>query len=303
MVAAIGYTGANTCLRYLAATSDTAWVTCMKAAVATVALGPWVLYRSAIGRSVMPHARALISLMLAGLIGQFGNLGMQYALEVVGLAVTVPVLFGMILATSALLGRVALGEHVSRRSIAAIGLSIVSVTLLGWGAGAVQPGPAPVAGPLLVASAVGVACLAGVAFAIMSVVVRVVVSGVTSTVTIVFVTTAVGTVVIGALSVVRIGTAAMLATPPLDLAVMIAAGAFNLLAYLALVKGLQLTTVVHANVLNASQVAMCAVVGVVLFSETLSLVLVLGITLTIVATVLIDRPRDDQANLSRRARA
>ena len=48
---------------------------------------------------------------------------------------------------------------------------------------------------------------------------------------------------------------------------MAAAGVFNLIGFLGLIYGLQRTTVVHANVVNASQVAMAAVAGMALFHE------------------------------------
>ena len=100
------------------------------------------------------------------------------------------------------------------------------------------------------------------------------------------------------LSVYRIGMPAMLSTPWGDMTVMLAAGAFNLVAYLGLAKGLQLTTIIHANVLNASQVAMCAVAGMLLFSESPNLAVLLGVGLTVVGTMLIDRPRAEEVGLA-----
>lgn len=50
-----------------------------------------------------------------------------------------------------------------------------------------------------------------------------------------------------------------------------------------------MTTIVHANVLNASQVAMAAVAGLLFFAEEPSAHLILGICLTIAGTLLIDR--------------
>ena len=74
---------------------------------------------------------------------------------------------------------------------------------------------------------------------------------------------------------------------------MLAAGTFNLVAFLAITKGLQLTTVVHANVLNASQVAMGALAGMILFKESLNSWMVLGICVTIAGVLLIGRAPDE----------
>ena len=71
---------------------------------------------------------------------------------------------------------------------------------------------------------------------------------------------------------------------------MLAAGTLNLIGFLGITKGLELTTVVRANLLNASQVAMAAVAGTLLFGEPFTRWLFAGVCLTIVGVVLIDRP-------------
>ena len=45
--------------------------------------------------------------------------------------------------------------------------------------------------------------------------------------------------------------------------------------------------VIHVNIINSSQVAMCAVAGVILFREPLTASLALGVLLTIGGTLLI----------------
>ena len=84
----------------------------------------------------------------------------------------------------------------------------------------------------------------------------------------------------------------MLQTPPEHFAWMYAAGFFNLLGFVAIIKGLQLTTVVHANVVNASQVALAAIAGILLFNEPRNPWLILGVGLTALGVVLIDRPSE-----------
>ena len=72
---------------------------------------------------------------------------------------------------------------------------------------------------------------------------------------------------------------------------MILAGLANALAFFALAKSLQLIEVVHVNALNASQVAMAAVAGVVLFNESLTTPLVVGVLLTGFGLLLMRRAR------------
>jgi len=100
---------------------------------------------------------------------------------------------------------------------------------------------------------------------------------------------------LGPLSVYRLGIAQLASTPTEQFGWMLAAGGFNLVAFLAISKGLQLTTVVHANVLNASQVAMAVVAGWIFFKESMNLWLILGVALTILGIILIDRPADEEA--------
>jgi drug/metabolite transporter (DMT)-like permease len=55
----------------------------------------------------------------------------------------------------------------------------------------------------------------------------------------------------------------------------------------AITQGLARTTVIHANVLNASQVAMAALAGIFLFAEPLTPWLTLGVVLTICGIILV----------------
>jgi drug/metabolite transporter, DME family len=65
-----------------------------------------------------------------------------------------------------------------------------------------------------------------------------------------------------------------------------------LIGFLALIHGLKRTTVVHANVVGASQVAMAALAGVAIFAEQPNQWLILGVCLTVVGILGIDRPTD-----------
>ncbi len=245
----------------------------------------------------MPTLRVVVTLILVGLAVQLaGNLSLQWAFGVVGLAISVTVVFGVMLIASAVMGLIVLGERVSHRSAGAVGLLMGSIVLLSFGAGTANQSIAATSGvatgSFWVVLGIGAACLAGIAYAVMSVVIRHTVNNAVSPVTIIFITTTVGVGTTGSLSIWRVGIPELIATRSTDLAIMLAAGTFNLVAFLLLNKGLQLTTVVHANVYNASQVAMCAVAGMLLFTEPPSPILLLGLCLTISGMILIDRPAD-----------
>ena len=87
----------------------------------------------------------------------------------------------------------------------------------------------------------------------------------------------------------------MTATPWQQYALMFEAGVCNLIAFTALVRGLQLTTVLHVNMINAGQVATAAVIGVLFFNENCNGWLVLGVCLMIVGIFAFGSPVDQEA--------
>jgi len=129
-------------------------------------------------------------------------------------------------------------------------------------------------------------------YAVLTITIRHNVTAATPMAVVVFITTLMGVITLGPLSLWRLGAERLLDTSPQEAAWMLAAGTLNLIAFLAITKGLQLTTVVHANVLNASQVAMAAFAGLLFFDEPFTLWLALGVGLTIVGVAAIDRPEE-----------
>jgi drug/metabolite transporter (DMT)-like permease len=123
-------------------------------------------------------------------------------------------------------------------------------------------------------------CFAGFSYCLLGVAIRYTSARGLPLSTILVSTTLTGFLVLGALSLARLGMAALEATAPADLTVMLAAGVFNAVAYLALAKALHLTGVVFVNALNASQTAMAALVGIAFFYEPPTLPLLAGIGLT-----------------------
>lgn len=284
-------------MRQLADHCDPMWVIFNKELVTVVPAGLWMLYRALRGRTVFPSRGALALLIGVGLAVQLGaNLGLQWALGVVGLAIAIPAVFGVMLTASAVLGNVFLGERVSRRSAAAVGLLLVSLAMLGAAIyAAVEPEASESTRiePLLLALGIGVPCAAGAIYAMLTIAIRRTIAGPTPMSTILFTTTVMAVVSLGPLCVYRLGMRQLLDTPPPQLAWMLAAGTLNLIAFLAITKGLELTTVVHVNVLNATQVALAAVAGMALFDEPLTAWLITGVALTIVGVVMIDRPAEE----------
>ncbi|MDZ7617006.1 MAG: EamA family transporter, partial [Patescibacteria group bacterium] len=106
---------------------------------------------------------------------------------------------------------------------------------------------------------------------------------------VVFTITGVGAVSLAVLSLRENGLDAWRALPGDHLAWMLAAGVLNLIGFAALTKGLHLASVVNVNLLNASQVAMAACAGIILFHEQVTPWLIVGVAMTVVGMILIDR--------------
>lgn len=336
--AALGYTVTNGFLRYLAALgADEMWVVCIKEVVTVCIVGPWLLVQYSRRDRPLLRTRVVVVLMLIGLAVQvYGNVNMQWAFGIVGLAVSMPAAFGAMIVGSAVLGWFLLGEAVGWRTIVAMVAVIGAIVILSTGAtsgrqslqesAAAQASPGTMGtfshmvpeGPSLPgaqaavpgvgwlrldrnksvsqhlvavlgepALAVAAACLAGLVYAVLGVGIRWATRHETPVSVIVFVVTGMGVLSLGGLSLVRVGARQLLATDPFQLGLMLSAGVANLLGFLAITKGLQLVPVAHANVVNASQVALGAVLGVALFGELRGVWLVLGVGLTVVGILLV----------------
>ena len=294
IAAALLYTAANVTLRMLVIGGDAFQMVAIRESMTPLLIGPWLVVCACRGDRVMPRGRILLLLILAGLATELvGNIAVFWALAIVGLAVEIPLVVGVTVLSATLMGRVFLGERVPPRSLLALAVLLVSIVLLNLGAGnanAAIAAHAPVAkGLFWVALAVSATCAAGVAFGLLSLSIRVAVThGISPAATVVAITIF-GPLTLGPICVYRSGLQHCLALSGPDFGLTVLTGIFNTAAFFCLSKGLQWTTIVHANVVNASQIAMAAVAGVLLFAEPLGGALIAGVVLTILGAVLIDR--------------
>ena len=296
IAAALGYSVANACLRKLSVDCDQVLVVFVKELIAVGLVGPWLAWHAWHGRRTLPGGRALAALAVMGLLTQVvGNVPAVWAFGVIGLAVAMPLMSGTNLVAAVILSRIFLGERVSSRTVLAISLLSLSFLLLLLAAPQATRtirGAAPATTDWGIAAlAVGATCLAGMVYAMLVVVVRRTATGNTPTTAIVFMITGMAVVSLGPWLAVRRGpeTLLLLDVPPVDVGLMLLAGVLNLLAFLALTKGLQWTPVARANMIMTSQVVLGALVGVTLFGEPGSLWLILGLCLTIAGMTLIGR--------------
>ncbi|WP_197442413.1 DMT family transporter [Lignipirellula cremea] len=293
IVSSLGYTAANICLRTVSH-CDPYWVSCIKSVPTILLCAPWFIVLASQGRRILPSPKGLAALLLSGLAAQlFGNVMFQWSLGVLGIALTVPLVLGTMIAGGASLGRLVLGEKVTPRSLLSMVLLISAIAVLSLGAGdayrSVTGATASSQSWLILAAGIAGSMISGLAYAQLGVVIRFGMKGTTPLSTTVVATSVSGLVSLGIISVFRIGVDGMLETEFVDGGLMIMAGLCNALAFVALTKALQLAPVVFVNAVNATQATLGMLAGVFLFHEAASPALLLGVGLTIIGLLLTER--------------
>jgi DME family drug/metabolite transporter len=278
LLAAIGYTATNTCLKQLADSNLNAfWISAVKAFPTLLICAPWALFQSRIGLRVMPEVRVFWLLLLCAIVGQIGgNVGFQVGLEYVGLGISVAICLGTIQIFGAILGRIFLTEAITIRAIGAMVLLFGALGSLSMGAKmSVKPHT-----PWEIAIGIASLCASGFAYAVIGVAIRYGVTGRTTIAYTLSIIGCVGVVCLGSIAWWNIGLSGMAATTVDQWSAMLVAGLLNALSFLALTKAYQATTVTYVAIMNACQTAMAALIGVLLFQEQWSASLVVGLILT-----------------------
>ncbi len=301
LASAVIYTASNGFLRAVS-DCDPIWVSAMKAVPTASLIAPWLVLSLRRGDGFPPW-RIWLAIAVTSLVGQLGgNISFQTALGQIGLALTVPLSLGGMIVGSTLLSRLFLHEPVSIPAAVAMGVLLLAIAVLSLGAeeARAQLFVAASSDPWQLTVGVTMACLAGLAYSVLNVVIRYSIQrGATLPVTLVTVSV-VGLISLGLLSFQRIGWSGMLQTTPRDLTMMLLAGACNAAAFVALTRCLQLTSVVYANALNAAQAALAAITGVLIFREPASAALTAGVALTVLGlAILTRRPRMGDDNTPR----
>jgi drug/metabolite transporter (DMT)-like permease len=292
LASAVIYTAANSFLRAVS-DCDPVWVSAVKAVPTVLFMTPWLVILARRGQRLYPNWRIVAMTAAAGLGGQLvGNVSFQWGLGQVGLALTASLNLGGMIVFAAILGRVFLHEPVTPRAAISLSFLLAAIAVLSLGAGDAHRSVTEMAPTWTqIAAGVGAGCLSGLAYAILNVVIRYgVVRGMPLPSTL-FLVSAVGMLSLGSVSWLRVGGAQMAATTPHHLAMMLLAGVCNALAFMALTKSLQLTSVVYVNALNATQATLAALAGILIFEEALSPWLLAGVGLTIVGLLLLMRTR------------
>ena len=286
---AVGYTVANICLRAVTHL-DPAFVSMVKALPTVAVLAPLVAVRAARGQRLMPSFSLLALVALVAVVGQVGgNIGFQSSLGLVGLALAVPINLGVMILAGAILGHWLLGDQVSRSMMWASLVLVIAIVVLSLGAPQanlqLHKNPAgheaAVAAPWWWSLAgVIISCVSGLAYSCLSVTLRYVTNRGAPIASVLLVIGTVGAITLGAIASIRLGGLPWSSVSPRDLACLLGAGFSNVLAFIALTRALQLSSVMFVNALSASQTAFSALAGVMIFQEPFTGALALGVGLT-----------------------
>jgi drug/metabolite transporter (DMT)-like permease len=321
LASAVLYTLTNIALRGCVEV-DAYLVSAVKAAPTVICLGPVLGWMATKKTTIIPSRKRIPQFILASFIAQFfGNVAFQKALEHIGLAASVPITLGLLIVGGALFGALLLREPVGRQKIIAMITLISAVIVLSIpysdeasppessppesnestesvaetaaakaaaerSGGEVEPRDLS-AISILIGS--GWAAVSGLAYAFFGVSLRQTMkTGVRPSATM-FISGTIGTLTLWSYSFATLGSEQIFATSAGQWTSMIAAGVFNFSAFIAITSSLRLLPVVAVNLINASQVAMAAVAGVLLYREPITVQLIGGILLTIVGLMILAR--------------
>ena len=294
---AVGYTAANICLRTVS-DCDPIWVSCVKSLPTVVFIGLWLVWKVVRGNRLIAKVRVIGALILAGLFGQIaGNVAFQWSLGIIGIAISVPLLLGTMIVSGAILGRMFLNESVTKQMVTSMAILILAICVLSVGARKASESVRAEAEQstrdfdqptnwILLPLGIAAASCSGFAYAVLGIVIRYAVLGRASIAATLFTVGIVGAISLGLWSWFQIGVEGMLATTGSEWIVMFQAGVYNAIAFLALTKALQLTTVVFVNAVSASQTAMAAIAGVLVFQETPTIAMWSGVALMVFGLLL-----------------
>lgn len=226
---------------------------------------------------------------LAAFFNQLGgNFAFQMSLSKIGLAISVPICFASIICSGAIVGRFVLGDQVSIRTGISMGLMVASIVFLSTAARN-RAAVVPTTADWGTATGVALSVISGLAYGITGVYIRKAVRSQMPVAATLFLFSAAGFLMLCPLSLCLLPPQTIAATTSAEWATIAIAGIFNALGFYAITHAMRHLTISRANVINASQNALCAVGAVMIFGEPLSGFGLLGIGLTIAGLLTLDR--------------
>lgn len=314
LTSAVAYSATNLALRQLSDSSEDLgwdiWVSAMKA-VPTLFVSLILLVLRGTGKGPLyPSFKIIGALFIAALVMQFGgNLCFQIALGNIGLAISVPFVFALIIFSGAFFGRIFVGDTVSVKTLISIAIMTGSVIMLSYAASQQDSsdvvaenqqvnsttdgssiGSNTEQGPSRsVKFGIFMAIVSGLSYGVNGIVIRSLGQKKLTIPSMTVVYSSVGFICLGSLGYSLLGFERIQQIPIADWAIMLVAGSLNAIAFFAITNALKRLDISRVNVINASQNAMCALGAFLVFAEPMSALTVTGILLSIIGLVVLDR--------------
>jgi drug/metabolite transporter (DMT)-like permease len=232
---------------------------------------------------------------LAAVFNQLGgNFAFQMSLKMIGLAISVPICFASIICSGAVAGRMVLGDQVTLRNALSMGLMVASIVFLSSAASgrdSVTTGGQSAAVAVAHSPALGVALsmLSGLCYGVSGVFIRRAVRSQMPVAATLFLFSAAGFLLLCPASLCLLPLADIAQITRSEWTTIAIAGTFNAIGFFAITHAMRSLTISRANVINASQNAMCAIGACLMFGEQLSPSGLVGVGLTITGLLVLDR--------------
>ena len=293
-VSSIGYSAANVFLRAVD-DCDPVWVSCIKAVPTILVVFPWLVWRYQKVESKFCPPKLALGLVLLSMASHFlGNVGFQWSLNKIGISLAVPICLGVLIVTGALVDWWFLKDKPSRRTMWSMAILVTAVVVLSTGgkeafAQLKRTLEAPDSNPYLLALAVGAVIVSGINYGFFGAVIKVVGNRDVSQPAIMTIISVTGFLFLLVISAFNGSWEVERNLEAEHLLQMTLAGICNAIAFVALVSAIKILSVTRYNLVNASQAALGAITGAVIFHEPVSAWMVGGIVLTVVGLMVMKR--------------
>ena len=295
-VSSVGYSAANVFLRAVD-DCDPVWVSCIKAVPTILIVFPWLVWRyQKVERKICPP-KLVLGLVTLSIVSHYvGNVGFQWSLNKIGMSLAVPICLGVLIVTGALVDWWFLKDKPSARTIGSMVILITAVVVLSTGgkeafAQLKKLLDNPDANPYLLTFAIGAVIISGVNYGVFGAVIKVVGNRGVSQPAIMTIISVTGFLFLLVLSSQNGAWDEQHNLEFNNLTQMTLAGICNAIAFVALVSAIKILSVTRYNLVNASQAALGAISGAVIFDEPVSVWMVLGIVLTVIGLMVMKRDK------------
>lgn len=306
LAAAATYSIANMALRQLARPEAgigwDMWVSGTKALPTFIVAVVLIFRRSLDPRASFAEWSFVRPIAIAAVFNQLGgNFAFQLSLKYIGLAVSVPICFASIICSGAIVGRTVLGDKVTFRTAVSIAIMMTAILFLSSGAtaravvapdntAAVASATESPAAALTALPGVVTAVISGLCYGVSGVYIRHAVRSRMPIAGTLFLFSAAGFLILCPLSLTQLSFAQIVQINSAEWFTIAIAGIFNALGFFSITAAMKQMNISRANVINASQNAMCAVGAVLFFGEAVTPAALWGMLLTIAGLLLLGIP-------------